>query len=521
MWSKLRRLTIRSGLIPTDFVLSFVGPRYRLYFWFFSVIPPSWIAWLGRLRTVRAVDHAVGKVPAYSAFLSSSSASPPPNINNLELPETDKENYVKVYPPAARCVGGRIPATEAAIDESSGSTGTPFNWIRSSEERHVSSYFISHFARYAFGEGPWITINAFSMGAWATGLNMGAALQRNSVVKNTGPDLDKIFSTLDYFGPKLSYLVCGYPPFLKRMIDAAQERDFPLGTYRLMAMLGGEGNSEGLRDYLYQYFHPVYSGYGATDIEIGLAGETPVSLAIRRAAREDPTLRQSLFGTDSRLPMVFQFNPLMHHIETNEDRELIFTITRLNVLTPRIRYNIHDEGGVAAFKEFERRFRDGGRDLRALDTDSTAKTVRMPFLWVYGRKDSTISVMGGNIYPEDIEECLYAEPDLARVTASYCLGLKELPDGGVRPEFSFEIRGEINNDLQQRFERQILSHLRLLNADFRQAYEEYREVVTPVIGLHPLGSGPFARDSSKIKQTRMFNPVESAGSGRPGGPMNG
>ena len=37
----------------------------------------------------------------------------------------------------------------------------------------------------------------------------------------------------------------------------------------------------------------------------------------------------------------------MHHIVVNEIRELMFTITRLNVLAPRIAYNIHDEGGIA------------------------------------------------------------------------------------------------------------------------------------------------------------------------------
>lgn len=503
MLASIQRLVIRIGLLPADVALSFVGPRYRLYFWFFSLAPPSWIAWLARLRTIRAADHAARKVPAYRAFLASNRC-PLSRINNHDLPNTDKENYVTVYPPDERCVNGRLPERATAIDESSGSTGAPFNWIRSEEERHVSHFFISHFARYAFGDGPWITINAFSMGAWATGMNMGVALQHNSVVKSTGPDLDKVFSTLRYFGPRHTYLVCGYPPFLKHLIDVAHERSFPLEDYTLMALLGGEGNSEGLRDYLHQYFRPVFSGYGATDIEIGLAGETPVSLAIRRAARDDQALRQALFGADSRLPMVFQFNPLMHHVEANEAGELIFTITRLNVLTPRIRYNIHDEGGVATFKDMERWFRRAGRDLHALEIVPDVKPIRMPFLWVYGRKDSTVSVMGANIYPEDIEECLYAEPELARVTTSYCLGLKELPDGAVRPQFSFEVRAEVGPDLQRRFEDRILARLLALNLDVRKAFDEYPETVTPVIDLHPTGTGPFAADSTKIKQTRLL-----------------
>ncbi len=507
MLAVLLRLIIRAGLVPADFALSFIGPRYRLYFWFFSVAPPSWIAWLSRLRTIRAADHAIRKTPAYRAFLRSHGYAAA-DVNRLTLPDTDKENYVTVYPPDERCVDGRLPAAGTAIDESSGSTGTPFNWIRSAEERHVSHFFISHFARYAFGEEPWITINAFSMGAWATGMNMGTALQRNSIVKNTGPDLDKIFSTLDYFGPQHTYLVCGYPPFLKYMIDDAQERGFPLQQYKLMALLGGEGNSEGLRDYLHQHFRPVYSGYGATDVEIGLAGETPLSLEIRRAARDDTRLRQALFGSDPRLPMVFQFNPLMHHIEVNDIGELIFTITRLKVLTPRIRYNIHDEGGVATFREMDERFKEAGQDLHALGAASAAKPIRMPFMWVYGRKDSTVSVMGANIYPEDIEECLYAEPELARITSSYCLGVEESAGGAVRPRFSFEIQTDITPELQRRFKERVLTRLLSLNLDFRGAHAEYPEATTPVIELHPKGAGPFAGDSARIKQTRILKTAD-------------
>ncbi len=47
--------------------------------------------------------------------------------------------------------------------------------------------------------------------------------------------------------------------------------------------------TEELRDVLLGRFVSVYSGYGATDIEIGMAGESPVSIAVRRLARARPT----------------------------------------------------------------------------------------------------------------------------------------------------------------------------------------------------------------------------------------
>ena len=500
-----RLLLIRVGLVPVDWLLHIVGPKYTLFYWFFRIAPPALVAWVGKLRAIRALDHAVRRVPAYRDFASSLSVTNR-DVSTFRVPPTDKRNYIDAFPMHSRCLGGSLPTANTAIDESSGSSGNPYNWIRSIEERHVSHVFISHFARYGFGTGPWITINAFSMGAWATGVNMGIALQRNSIVKNTGPDLDKIFSTMRYLGSDMRYLICGYPPFLKHMIDQAHADGFPLEQYDLMALLGGEGNSEGLRDYLSQYFGPVYSGYGATDVEIGIAGETPISVAIRREARHDDRLKIALFGSDSRLPMVFQYNPLMHLIEVNELGELMFTITRLNVLSPRVMYNIHDEGGVATFAEMESTFRSVGYDLEGLLPETEASAFKLPFLWIFGRKDSTVSVMGANIYPEDLEQCLYDEPELAKVTRSFCLGLQEGEGGAVRPQFSFEISGEITSSLEERFEERIVARLAALNADYRESMQEYADTVTPIIQLYHLGEGPFGADASKIKQTRVLRP---------------
>ncbi len=493
---------VNTFLRPSDPILAAISSSYSAFCWFFRATPSAALDWLGRRRAVRACDHAARTVPAYRAFLAAAHAKPA-DITNLTLPHTDKASYVDVYGFEERCTWGRMPTYQAAIDESSGSTGTPYNWIRSTRERRASHLAISHFARHAFGDEPWITINAFSMGAWATGINMGIALQRNSVVKNTGPDLGKIRSTLERFGPGYRYLICGYPPFLKRLIDTSEEEGFPLSEYHLMAMLGGEGNSEGLRDYLAGTFRGVYSGYGATDVEIGIAGETPISVAIRREARLNERVRRALFGSDSRLPMLFQYNPLMHHIVTNELGELNFTITRLDVLCPRIMYNIHDEGGVGTYRELDQKLASAGVRLADLVGATGTRPVPLPFLWVYGRKDSTVSVMGANVYPEDLEQCLYDEPGLARITNSFCLGLHEDADGSSRPHISFEVTAEITPELQAHFAERTIAHLVGLNADFREAMKESATSATPIVELFEMHAGPFAADSEKIKQTRF------------------
>lgn len=464
---------------------------------------PEWIvATLGEWRAVRAADRAVRRVPAYRRFAEERGVTRA-DIRSLRLPYTDKRRYVDRYGLVDRCVDGRLPRTGVMIDESSGSTGRPYNWIRSKEERTAGEASVSSFARYLYGDGPLVTLNAFSMGAWATGTSMGVAMQRNGIVKNTGPQVDTIFATLEFLGTGHQYLVCGYPPFLKHLIDVARERGFPLQDYRLAAAVGGEGMSEGLRDYLAFHFSPVYSGYGATDVELGVAGETPLTVAIRRAAWVDPAVRRTLFGDDPRLPMLFQYNPLSHHISVTDDRELVFTINRRDVLSPRIAYNVHDEGGIATHAQVKERLAGMGIDMTSL-IGPGERSLRLPFLWVYGRKDSTVSVMGANLYPEDVEQAIYDLPELAAVTNSFCLGLEEQASGAVRPCFSFEIRGPITPELEATFAREIVAEVRRINTDFRVALGEHRDGVLPVVRLYSIGTGPFHSDCQRIKQARLI-----------------
>ncbi len=184
---------------------------------------------------------------------------------------------------------------------------------------------------------------------------------------------------------------------------------------------------------------------------------------------------------------------------------MILTLSGREILSRRIRYNVHDEGGVASFEEMRDRIHGAAHSIRALLGEGQRRPLSLPFLWIYGRKDSTVSVMGANIYPEDLEQALYDEADLAGITRSFCLGLHEDPDGGVRPEFSFEISAAITPALTARFGERITERIRLLNADFREAMREHPDTTTPLIRLHGVGEGPFARDSGKIKQTRVIS----------------
>ncbi len=486
----------------------------------FEQTPARLLAGLGQLRAERAAWRAARNVPAYREFLRDAGVSAtslfPLGILR-RLPETDKRSYVDRFGLLERCVGGAVTFPGTTIDESSGSTGTPYNWIRGSRERTVAHRNIGFFARYAFGTQPLVTINAFSMGAWAAGFNMSLGMMRHGIVKSIGPDIDKILSTLGYLGPGYRFLISGYPPFLKHLLDEGDRRDFPWADYRLHALVGGEGMTEELRDLLLLRFESVFSGYGATDIEIGMAGESPVSIAIRRLARARPDVREALFGRDSRLPMVFQYNPLIHFLEVNQEREIVCTVSRLDLLSPRIRYNVHDEGGIVDYGSAAASLKRFGFEIAEIGSAPEtagprgllpwARPIPLPFLWIHGRRDATISVMGANIYPEDIETIVYRDPELVPRLHSFLLSVTDDETGTPRPSIALELTDldGVDAGWRERMASRLQDGLRDLNIDYRSSILEFPGAMRPIVESFGLGEGPFAADASRIKQRRIIH----------------
>jgi len=467
--------------------------------------PPALFEGLSADAAIRSAAHAYRRVPAYRALLERSGWRDDPRLAAAEriarLPITDKASYIKAFSTEERCLDGKISMAGTAIDESSGSSGTPYNWVRSRAELEELHRAMAQYGRLYFGRDV-ITMNGFSMGAWATGVNAGEAMRHIGIVKSTGPDVDKILSTFEFFGSRYPYVIAGYPPFLKHLIDEGEARGIDWKEYRAFGIVGGEGMSEGLRAYLERRLEAVYSAYGASDLDIGVAAEVPLSIWIRKQASANPDLQRALFGSDSRLPMLFQYNPLDYYIETNEDGELIITVNRLSLLSPRIRYNIHDAGGTLSFTRMLSITREFGLDPNRECSAPGRPIFRLPFLHLFGRSDSTIAYMGANIYPEDVEHALFADPDDAHRIGAYCLELIDVGRGEQRPCVHAEVLVGESDDpaLRERLRERVLDRLLRCNLDFRAASREDASAAEIVVRLHPTGEGPFSENSGKIKR---------------------
>ncbi|MBU2667902.1 phenylacetate--CoA ligase family protein [Actinoplanes bogorensis] len=467
------------------------------------------MARFARLNAWMTCQFAALDVPAYGDFLRRRGW----RFRWFDLssyPQTAKDSYVKAYPERERCRNGRYQIEGSVVDESSGSSGQPFNWVRSKAELQSVHRNLAAYATMIFPSDRRFVINAYSMGAWATGTNTGIAMSRIAMVKNTGPDIRKIIDTLRHFGPDFEYVVTAYPPFLKRLLDELDAERFPWADYRISGLVGGEGMTEALRDYLERRFRKVRSGYGASDLTIGMAGETDLSVWVRRRLRTDAGLRERLLGPDEeRLPMVFQYNPLETYLETTADGEILCTLNSTSVVNPKVRYNIGDEGRLATLPEVLAAIDDPAARAEA-EAAMRVDGMRLPLLFLFGRKDSTISYMGANIYPQDIEYGLYEGNPYAGMLEGFCLELVQDVDLESRPTVHLQLRSLVRVDpAQQELLRDacragVLAHLTRSSRDFAESVAEDPSAADVRIVVHEYGTGPFAGAAAKLKNVYLI-----------------
>jgi phenylacetate-CoA ligase len=344
---------------------------------------------------------------------------------------------------------------------------------------------------------------------------MAIALSRVCMVKSTGPDLGKIVDTIERFGADYDYLVAAYPPFLKHVVDALDERGYDWTQTRIYGAVGGEGMTEAMRGYLERRLVKVRSGYGASDIQIGVAGETDLSVWVRRLLVERADVREALLGPgEERVPMVFQYNPLENYIEINQRAEAVITVNNISVLSPKLRYNVGDEGQTMTRPELVHRL----VALGVIDSPRAAlpEGWAAPFFFLYGRRDSTISCMGANIYPIDVEYGLYADERLAGMIESFLLQLQETSDLESRPVVNVQLRagaalerGE-REEAGTRLRAALVAHLTSASRDFAQSVREDPTAADIRLVLHDHGTGPFAGTKAKIKNVYVLHSEDSA-----------
>ncbi|HKX84989.1 MAG TPA: hypothetical protein VJL58_12275 [Pyrinomonadaceae bacterium] len=312
------------------------------------------------------------------------------------------------------------------------------------------------------------------------------------ILKSIGPDVTKLENTLTLFGPSYRYLIFGYPPFIKSWLD---NTTLDLSQFKMDAVVGGEGMSEGLRSHFLKYFQTTVSSYGASDLEINIGVETELTIALRRLCFDNRHLSETLFGREAP-PMIFQYNAADYIIENSSEGELLFSILRLEGAAPKIRYNLRDLGGTYSHKEMAANLAENGIDIGSL----TRRQSAFPILYVHGRGDLSVPFYGSKVFPTDLEEIINTNPDLANKINTFQLQSHE--DADLKRTLIIHLE-QVRNSKKDLPETDTLREifftgLRRVNQDFREVTRMFDKSCLR-IELHDFESGVFAGRDIRIK----------------------
>lgn len=469
-----------------------LGARGKTYLVLFAPRLQPFLAWVGRVRAFAVFEKARRTCPAYKDFLETENYRQNNRWRLGRVPVMTKENYVKKYDLEARCYGGRIPAPGTVIDESSGSSGMPNNWVRSAEERADVKRVLQLNYDIIYNDQNSILLNCFALGPWATGMNVSMSLVDVGILKSIGPDAKKLENTLSLFGSKYRYLIFGYPPFLKSWLESTE---LDLSLYKIDAVVGGEGMSEGLRSYFLKRFNSIVSSYGASDLEINIGVETELTIALRRLCFENKKLSEKLFGRETP-PMIFQYNAADYIVETNQENELLFTIVRLEGAAPKIRYNLRDLGGCYTHQDLSTKLKIENIEIKDLAVRQSA----FPLLFVHGRGDLSVPFYGAKIFPHNIEEIINTHPKLAGKINSFQLKSEENAKLKRILEIHLEKSKNLKGDLPslEQLHEIIFDELCRVNQDFREVTRMFDRDQVEII-VHDFETEMFAGRDIRIK----------------------
>lgn len=452
-------------------------------------------------------------VPAYEAFLAANSIHPD-SIQTFadfqKLPAIAKGNYISRYSLQELCRHGKIEGCDM-IAASSGSTGKPTFWPRFFiDELQIATRFEQIFHdSFAAESKPTLAVICFTLGTWVGGMfttNCCRYLASKGypiTVITPGNNKDEILRVVQEIGENFAQVVLlGYPPFLKDVIDTGIARDVDWQRYHIKFVMAGEVFSEEWRSLVGERVgsqNPCYdfaSLYGTADAGV-LGNETPLSICIRRFLAQNPEAAKALFK-ESRLPTLVQYDPVSRFFEV-ENGQLLFSG---NNGIPLIRYNILDTGGIISYDAMLQFLADWGfNPLENLDQNSRG-IHKLPFVYVFGRSDFTVSYFGANIYPENVTVGLEQPVIKEWVTGKFVLQVKEDEQKNWFLSVVVELAPDVeaSEDKRQAIAASILTQLLRLNSEFANYVP--KEYQTPQVMLAPMGDREYFPIGVKHRYTR-------------------
>lgn len=455
----------------------------------------------------------VKRVPAYQKFLTENkiTANKIKTTKDLEnVPWIDKENYLKKHRLADLCWDGKIRAP--IISASSGSSGTPFFWPRSFNIEIETNYVYELFLKYIFEIDQYRTllISGFSMGIYIGGtftLNCCMRIAKKGyplTVLTPGINKEEILRSVENLASSFEQIIlCGYPPFIRDILDDGEKRGINWAKMNLKFFFASECLSEEFRSYIYgkvgikprEYFFSSMNLYGTADAAI-MGHETPLGIFVRKLFSESRKRCLEFFGTNY-VPSLNQYYPFFKHIQI-ENGEVV--LSSYNCEIPLLRYNIHDKGNIIPFNQILKITRSFGYSEREIEKATGRPLWRLPYVYLYGRSDLSVTLYGLNVYTENIKAALETEELIDLTTGKFVMETKNREkDQSQYLLIHVELRDGVKPsvELEKKFQKTIIGTLRKVNSEYNHLYQSIKAKAHPEVELCHQGDMKYFAPATK------------------------
>lgn len=458
----------------------------------------------GEKMTLDLFHKMATRVPAYQKFLKKHRVDVA-SIRTYDdlvanVPVIDKKNYLSQYPLTELCMDGDL-FNNAMISVSSGSTGVPFFWPRGPQQDEVDTDMIARmYDVFEMDKKKTLLILSFSMGTWIAGTlflvsSVNYANRGNPVsVLTPGVEKANAIDIIQRLASDYDQIVLGgYPPFLKDIVEDGTRSGIDWSKHHTRIIMGGESFSEEWRDYVLEMLgshdpaHDSANIYGMADV--GIVGfETPTSIAVRRAFSKNKASLKEVFGTDI-LPSLNQFDPTKRHFEKVGDELIVSS----NSGIPLVRYNTKDTGGIVSYEALIDPLKSAIHDV-ADKYKVDLKSSTLPFVYLNGRKDFTVTLYALNIYPENVKAALIDGRIRQLVTGRFIMSVK-VDESTMDQSLEIVIElahGTIATTLdEERVQQVVVEVMRNVNAEYSKLGEAIGDRSLPVIRLVEYGDQTY------------------------------
>lgn len=433
------------------------------------------------------------------------------------LPPTNKENYIRKYP-LEWLIWKDSFTVPRTMHATSGSTGEPTYFTRDIyndlKRGFIFELFLNHNKESI--ANPTLFIITFGMGIWSAGVGIfSASYLINNIKKypltiiSPGVNMPEILKILKNLSPSYKQIIiAGYPPFAKDIIDNAVLGIPALKKNKFRFIFTGEGFPEEFRHYLcskvdvdniYTDTMNTYgtSEFGATSIE------TPLSILIRNLVYKNKKILFDLFGEYDKIPTLVQ-NLYTDLYIYSKDNELFLTG---NYIMPLINYQIGDTGGTTTYEKINEILSDYRINIQkeAKENHINNYIYKLPFIYVFTRKNLTVTLYGVLIYPEFIQPALMKRTISKFVTGKFIMSTKYDKSNNQYLEILLELKkgiNELNKKQIEEIKKIIVDTLRNKSSEYRELEKDLKEKAHPLIKTLPYEAKGLFEIKSKHKWVR-------------------